>query len=47
MTSTLIESATAVAFGQIESELAHQAAGGKDAAPARALTATLVAVGPT
>jgi glucose-6-phosphate dehydrogenase assembly protein OpcA len=47
VTSTLIESATAVAFGQIESELAHQAAGGKDAAPARALTATVVAVGPT
>ena len=46
VTTTLIESATSVAFGQIETELAHQAAGGKDAAPARALTATVVAVGP-
>ena len=46
MSTTLIESATPVAFGQIEAELARQAAGGTEAAPARALTATVVAVGP-
>ena len=46
MSTTLIESATAVAFGQIEGELAQRATVGKDAAPARALTATVVAVGP-
>jgi glucose-6-phosphate dehydrogenase assembly protein OpcA len=46
VSTTLIESATPVTFGQIEAELAHQAAGGKDSAPARALTATVVAVGP-
>jgi glucose-6-phosphate dehydrogenase assembly protein OpcA len=46
VSTTLLESATSVAFGQIETELTHKAAGGKDAAPARALTATVVAVGP-
>jgi len=35
-----------VAFGQIESQLAHQAGGGRDGAPARSLIATVVAVGP-
>ena len=46
MSTTLIESATGVAFGQIETQLARQAAGGKEGAPARALIATVVAVGP-
>ena len=46
MSTTPIESAAPVAFGQIEAELARQSAGGTEAAPARALTATVVAVGP-
>ena len=46
MSETLIESATSVAFGQIESMLARDGSGQSDAAPARALTATVVAVGP-
>ena len=46
MSETLIESATSVAFGEIESVLARDGGGQADAAPARALTATVVAVGP-
>jgi glucose-6-phosphate dehydrogenase assembly protein OpcA len=43
---TLMESAPAVAFAQLESVLGRDGAGRRDAAPARALTATVVAVGP-
>ena len=46
MSDTLIESATSVAFAEIESALEHDCTREKDAAPARALTATVVAVGP-
>ena len=46
MSATLLESATSVAFGEIESALAREGSRQKDAAPARALTATVVAVGP-
>src|SRR4051794_18394449 len=42
----LIESATPVGFGQIESALGRDVARQNDGAPARALTATVVAVGP-
>jgi glucose-6-phosphate dehydrogenase assembly protein OpcA len=41
-----LESATSVAFGEIESALARERPGQKEALPARALTATVVAVGP-
>ena len=46
VTETLIESATSVAFVEIESALEHDSTREKDGAPARALTATVVAVGP-
>jgi glucose-6-phosphate dehydrogenase assembly protein OpcA len=46
VSETLIESATSVAFGEIESVLARDGGRQADAAPARALTATVVAVGP-
>jgi glucose-6-phosphate dehydrogenase assembly protein OpcA len=46
VTATLLESATAVAFSEIESALAREGSRQRDGAPARALTATVVAVGP-
>jgi glucose-6-phosphate dehydrogenase assembly protein OpcA len=46
VSETLMDSATSVSFSQIESALGRDAARQTDAAPARALTATVVAVGP-
>ncbi len=46
VSETLMESAPTVGFAQIESALGRDSAKQSDAAPARALTATVVAVGP-
>ena len=46
VSETLMESATTVALRRSSLRLARDAAGQSDAAPARALTATVVAVGP-
>jgi len=46
VSETLMESAPTVGFAQIESALGRDSAKPSDAAPARALTATVVAVGP-
>jgi glucose-6-phosphate dehydrogenase assembly protein OpcA len=46
VSDALMESATTVKFGEIQSALARDGAGRKDGEPARALTATVVAVGP-
>jgi glucose-6-phosphate dehydrogenase assembly protein OpcA len=46
VSEALMESATSVAFGEIESALARDGSGQQDGAPVRALTATVVAVGP-
>jgi glucose-6-phosphate dehydrogenase assembly protein OpcA len=46
VSETLLEDAPAVSFAEIESALGRDAARRNEAAPARALTATVVAVGP-
>jgi glucose-6-phosphate dehydrogenase assembly protein OpcA len=46
VSETLLESATSVGFAEIESALAREGVRPKEGAPARALTATVVAVGP-
>jgi len=46
VSETLMESAPTVGFAQLESVLGRDSAKQSDAAPARALTATVVAVGP-
>jgi glucose-6-phosphate dehydrogenase assembly protein OpcA len=47
VSETLMESAPTVGFAQLESVLGRDSAKQSDAAPARALTATVVAVGPS